>query len=173
MRKSLIPFYRDLKQGNNGYTLFLDKHTNRVYKSHHPNNNQLIYWGLFFLVLIVMRAIKNVHLPLHNVFVIFLVLLLIVVSLLLGIGIYRFYYRNLREVYYTEEMIESYIDKGKKSFVIEVITTIVVILFMALFTILFIAFHWIIWLIFALFSFTLTVICLYGLPLGRFKLYKK
>lgn len=173
MKKGLIPFYRDLSEGNKGYTLFLDRRSNQVYKSYHKGRNNFIYWILFALVLILFRGMKNVYLPWNNIVIILIVLLLTVVSAVVGIGIYLYYYKDLREEYFTDTMIEEYIEKGKKTFIKELITVIVVFLFVVLFAVLFIIYHWLIWLMFALFLFSMTVLGICGLPVGRFKLYKK
>src|SRR5690625_667964 len=131
MKKGLIPFYRDLSEGNKGYTLFLDRRSNQVYKSYHKGRNNFIYWILFALVLILFRGMKNVYLPWNNIVIILIVLLLTVV----GIGIYLYYYKDLREEYFTDTMIEEYIEKGDKTFIKELITVIVVFLFVVLFAV--------------------------------------
>lgn len=173
MKKGLIPFYRDLSEENRGYTLFLDKHSNQVYKSYHKKSNHFLYWILFALVLILFRGMKNVYIPWNNIVIILIVLLLTVVSAVVGIGIYLYYYKDLQEEYFTDTMVEEYIEKGKEIFIKEVITVIVVFLFVVLFTVLYIIYHWLIWLIFALFLFSMTVLGICGLPVGRFRLYKK
>lgn len=172
MKKGLIPFYRDLSEGNRGYTLFLDKQSNQVYKSYHKERNKNLYWLAFFPVLILLRGLKNVYLPLKHPAIITIFLLLTVISAIIGISIYIYYYKDLKKVYYTDTEILEYIEKGKKIFIKEIITIFVMLLFVILFTVLFIIYHWLIWLFFALFLFSVTILGLCGLPIGRFKLYK-
>lgn len=173
MKKRLIPFYRNLSNGGYGYTLFIDEDSNRVFKSYHKEMNHSIYWISFAVVFILLRGMKNVFVPFNNPVVILIILLLTVVSAVIGISIYVHYYKDIEEEYFTETMIEDYIEKGKKIFIKEVISVIFVFLFVILFAVLYLIFHWLIWLIFTLFLFSMTVLGICGLPIGRFKLYRR
>ncbi len=109
MKKGLIPFYRDLSEGNRGYTLFLDKHSNQVYKSYHKKSNQFIYWILFALVLILFRGMKNVYIPWNNIVIILIVLLLTVVSAVVAY-IYitiRIYKKNILQIQWLRNILKK------------------------------------------------------------------
>lgn len=173
MKNRLIPFYRDMSKGSKGYTLFLDKQSQRVYKVYHKNEGGIKYWIAFFLVVALMEAIKNIHLPLSNPIYFGITFLLVVISGLIGIYIYKFYYKDLREVYFTPSMVEEYIKRGKKQLKAEVITAIAMFIFLVLFAYLYLMNYWIIWLIFALFLVSMMALVLCGLPMERFKLCKK
>lgn len=172
MKKRLMPFYRNLSNGSYGYTLFLDENSNRVYKSYHKEMNHSIYWISFAVVLILLRGMKNVFVPFNNPVVILIILLLTVASGVIGRSIYVYYYKDREEEYFTEEMIEDYIAKSKNTFIKEIISVIFVFLFVILFAVLYVIFHWLIWLILTLFMFSMTILGICGLPIGRFKLYR-
>ncbi|WP_077358699.1 hypothetical protein [Virgibacillus halodenitrificans] len=170
----LIPFYRQQGKNVDQYTLFLDKQTNHVYKVYNRDENNIFYWIAFALVLAIFRAVSSIHLPVFHPFAIVAYLLVgFAFSATIGTVVYKRYYRNLKEVFFTEPELSEYIKRGKKSLKIEVwITGVMFILF--IFTILlFLVNYWIVWyLVNITIGFLLTIlIC--GLPPERFRLSKE
>lgn len=172
MRKKLIPFYRKLDEQKQGYTLFLNTQTYQVYKCKHQGESETVYWFLFPLVLIVMRTISGESFYMNNPKNITIAFLFTFISVLAGVRLYKFYYKDLQEVYLTQFMIEEYIADNKGLFKKEVISILVVLLFAILFAILFLFNNKTTWLVFSLFLLFLSVFGLCELPVGRFKLYK-
>ncbi|WP_233879522.1 hypothetical protein [Virgibacillus halodenitrificans] len=170
----LIPFYR--KQGKNidQYTLFLDKRTKHVYRVYNRDENNILYWVAFVLVLAIFRAVSSIHLPVyHPIAVVFCIMVGLIISITLGIVVYETYYRDLKEVYLTEPELMEYIKRGKKSLKIEVWLTGIMFILFTLTILLFLVNYWIVWyMVNITIGFLLTVL-LCGLPLERFKLIKK
>lgn len=104
------------------------------------------------------------------------VLIVIVAMALSGfIGVYQYkkVYQADREVYFTKDMIDYYMEKGQPQFRKEVITTAVVFIIFVILAIIFVIFHAVVWLFFGLFLFGLFIYCLWGIPLDRYKLYQQ
>ncbi|MBD1221272.1 hypothetical protein [Virgibacillus halodenitrificans] len=170
----LIPFYRQQGKNLDQYTLFLDKRTKHVYKVYNRDENNILYWVAFVLVLAIFRAVSSIHLLVyHPIAIVAYIMIGLIISITLGIVVYKVYYRDLKEVYLTEPELMEYIKRGKKSLKIEVwLTGIMFILF--IFTVLlFLMNYWIVWyLVNITIGFLLTIlIC--GLPPARFRLSKK
>lgn len=174
MVTKLTPFYRMLDKNKEGYTLFIDKEEERVYKSIHSPSNQLVFWPLFFLSIIVLRRFVSVHIPIKNTLTLIAFLFIeAIIGLVLGRFIYKYYYKNVTEVFYSAATIENYIQKGKKSFNIELGVAIGLFIAYIISIALFIYYKWLIWNILSLFLISLLSITLSALPIHRFKLYQK
>ncbi|WHX26213.1 hypothetical protein QNH47_19105 [Virgibacillus halodenitrificans] len=170
----LIPFYR--QQGNNmdQYTLFLDKEENRIYKVNNRDENNILYWVAFVLVLAIFRAVSSIHLLVyHPIAIVAYIMIGLIIFITLGIFVYKVYYRDLKEVYLTEPELMEYIKRGKKSLKIEVWLTGIMFILFTLTILLFLVNYWIVWyLVNITIGFLLTIlIC--GLPPERFKLSNK
>ncbi|APC49582.1 hypothetical protein [Virgibacillus halodenitrificans] len=170
----LIPFYR--KQGKNidQYTLFLDKRTKHVYKVYNRDENNILYWVAFVLVLAIFRAVSSIHLPVyHPIAVVAYIMIGLIISITLGILVYKVYYQDLKEVYLTEPELMEYIKRGKNSLKIEVWFTGIMFIFFILTILLFMMNYWIVWyLVNITIGFLLTIL-ISGLPPERFRLSKK
>lgn len=117
--------------------------------------------------------IKEVHLSMGNPENIFIVIILIIISALIGVRKYRDVYKDKREVYYAQDLINTYIDKGKNLLKREVITTIIIFVIFLTLMVLFLIYNWLIWLFFALILFGTFIYAMCGLPIERFKLYNQ
>lgn len=169
----LIPIYRKLNKEQVGYTILMDQQSKRVFKVDHVSINQYKFWITWAMILAFMRAIKDISLPMnHPVYYLFLVGLL-GISAFIGRYKYKEVYQEKREVYYTDFLINQYINKGEANFRKEVKGTLVIFLIFVIFLILFFVFNWLPWLFFSLFIFGTFVYAACGLPPARFKLYKK
>lgn len=172
MVSKLIPFYRQLEKSGEGYTLLLNKQSKQVYKVEHGQVNQYKFWITWAVVLALLRGIKDMHLSLDNSINILIVIILLAISA--GIGIYKFkdVYKDKKEVYYTNDSIEYYIEKGRILLKSEIRTVAFIFGVFVIFMVLFFIYSWLTWLIFGLLCFGTFIYSLCGLPLERFKLYK-
>ncbi|WP_060678313.1 hypothetical protein [Virgibacillus halodenitrificans] len=170
----LIPFYRLQGKNMDQYTLFLDKQENRIYKVNNRDENNILYWVAFVLVLAIFRAVRSIHLPVyHPIAVVFCIMVGLIISITLGIVVYKTYYRDLKEVYLTGPELMEYIKRGKKSLKIEVWLTGIMFIFFILTILLFMMNYWIVWyLVNITIGFLLTIL-ISGLPPERFRLSKK
>ncbi|KKE77968.1 hypothetical protein DTX80_16530 [Bacilli bacterium] len=172
-KEKLIPFYRYQKRDTQGYTLFLDVHSQRVYKVIHKEGSGVAYWIAFALVLGIMRAIQDIHLPISNLVNLIIVIVLGILSVLSGVFIYKNYYKDLKEIYPTKDMIEDYIYEAKGLLIKEVIVTIIVSIAVIVFFILFLVSYRLMWLLFSYLLLSGVVVAICGLPKARFELYKE
>jgi len=157
-----------------GHTLFLDLENNRVYKVIHKEMNQTVYWLLFVFVLAVLRAIESVSLSMdYPIYIIGLLVFEVIVGYFMGVAFYRSYYKNLKEVFMTENEIEDYIEKSRNQLKIEFWIVIVLFMITIISLLLFITFKWLIWNLLTLISIILLVVTMCGLPKERFKLYSE
>lgn len=174
MITKLTPFYRVLDKNKAGYTLFIDKEEERVYKSIHNPSNQVVFWVLFFLTIIVLRKFMTFHIPIENTLsLIGFLLLEAIIGMVVGRLIYKYYYNNVTEVFYSPATIESYIERGKKSLKIELGVAIGIFIVYIISIALFLYDKWLIWNVLSLFLISLLSITLSALPIHRFKLYQK
>ncbi|WP_233879519.1 hypothetical protein [Virgibacillus halodenitrificans] len=89
----LIPFYRQQGKSMEQFTLFLDKQTNHVYKVYNRDENNILYWVVFGLVLALFRAVSSIHLPVyHPIAIVSYILVGLIISITLGIVVYKAYY---------------------------------------------------------------------------------
>ncbi|MYL56704.1 hypothetical protein GLW20_04225 [Virgibacillus halodenitrificans] len=170
----LIPFYRQQGKNIDQYTLFLDKRTKHVYKVYNRDENNILYWIAFVLVLAIFRAVSSIHLPVYQpIAVVAYIMIGLIISITLGSLVYKVYYRDLKEVFLTEPELMEYIKRGKNSLKIEVWLTGLMFILFILTLLLFLVNYWIVWyLVNITIGFLLTVL-LCGLPPERFKLIKK
>ncbi|MEN1967637.1 hypothetical protein WMZ97_06100 [Lentibacillus sp. N15] len=174
MNVNLIPFYTENKQGQQNYTLLLDKKTELVYKAYHKKTTQWVYWIGLVITLGILREMQDIFLPVTSLLGISLLILLGIAGIVIGIYCYKkMAYEEVREIYLTEDMIEEYLRKGKSTLRIEAWTTLIIFIGLVILSILFFVSHLFIWLLFAFYAFVLVVVLLCRLPIGRFKLIKK
>lgn len=174
MVTKLTPFYRVLDKNKAGYTLFIDKEEERVYKSIHSPSNQVVFWVLFFLTIILLRSFVSVHIPIENTLsLIGFLILEAIIGIAVGRFIYKYYYKNITEVFYPPATIENYIQRGRKSLKIELGVAIGIFIVYIISIALFVYDKWLIWNILSLFLISLLSITLCALPIHRFKLYQK
>jgi hypothetical protein len=149
MFRQLIPFYREDRNEDQGYTLFIDRKSGRIYKAYHRKVNQLVYWIATVLTLALLREIKDIHFYVNHPILIFLLIACeITVSLFIGYYGYKMYFNHrLKEIYITKEMLEDYQYKGRR--VLKKDTIIAICLFAAfvLSIVLFLITYWFIWLL--------------------------
>lgn len=172
MGHKLIPFYRKLNKKHEGYTLLLDQGTKHVYKVEHQEVNQYKYWITWALTLALLRAVKGMEIYMNSIKSVLIVVLAMALSGFIGIYKYKKVYRAYREVYFTKDMIDYYLEKGQAQFKKEVITTAIIFVTFVIFVVLFFILHAVVWLFFSLFLFGLFIYCLWGIPLDRYKLYR-
>ncbi len=170
----LIPIYTKIIKDGRNYTIFLDGKTRFTYKADHKDSGQDFlkpsYWIFIFTFIGVMRAIQGINLPFSKIGTIIGVIVLGIIS---GKYFYKkFGYRDVKEIYLTESMIEDYIEKGKKVFKLEVwIAAISFVIFL----ILIISYYFtssLALLIFSFFAFVFFIVYLNRLPKERIRLYK-
>src|SRR5699024_3342008 len=128
----------------------------------------------FFLTIIVLRRFVSFHIPIENTLV--LIAFIIVeafIGVVLGRLIYKYYYNNVTEVFYSPETIETYIERGKKSLKIELGVAIGLFIVYIISIALFVYDKWLIWNVLSLFLISILSITLCALPIHRFKLYQK
>ncbi|MFX3617460.1 MAG: hypothetical protein ACE3JK_08020 [Sporolactobacillus sp.] len=162
----MIPFYREDRHQDKGYTLFLDRKTGRVYKAYHRKVNQMIYWTATVLTLAFLRELNGLYFVIKAPFIMLVLIILeVMISLLAGYAMYKMYFHNrMKEIYITPEMLEDYGYKGrpvlKKDTIILIILTAVFIFFILLY----IMTYWLIWLIasFALAVLTSYLLCFFS-----------
>lgn len=172
MGHKLIPIYRRQNQNQEGYTLLLDQETDHVYKVEHKEVNQYRYWITWALVLAFLRAIKGMEMYMNNIKSVIIVVIAMALSGYIAVYKYKKVYRSYREVYYTKDMIDYYVEKGQPQFKKEVITTAIIFVIFVILMVVFFIFHAVIWLLFSLFFFGIFIFCLWGIPLDRYKLYQ-
>lgn len=171
--EKLIPIYRKTDKNNAGYTLLLNMKSRQVYKVEYEEVNQYKYWIYWALGLAFLRGISELSFPMNHPFMILLLVILIGVSGFIGVRKYQDLHKKKREVFYTEDMIEDYIEKGKGLYKREVMTTVIIAIVFIILISLFLLFQSLILLAFGLFTFGILVYCLCGLPLERVRLYKE
>lgn len=173
MGHRLIPFYRKLNKKHEGYTLLLDQKTEHVYRVEHKEINQYRFWISWALTLALLRAVKGMEIYMNSLKGVLVVVLAMVLSSLLGVHQYKKMYRSYREVYFTKDMIDYYLEKGQPQFKKEVIATAIIFGVFVMLAVLFFIFHTVVWLFFSLLFFGLFIYCLWGIPLARYKLYQR
>src|SRR5690625_5115211 len=125
--QKLIPFYRELDKDEQGFTLLLDKRSEQVYKVEHRKVNQYKFWIAWAFALALLRIIKDVHLSMGNPVNILIVVILVVISALVGVRKYKDVYKDIREVYHAQGLINEYIYIGKNLLKREVITRVIIL----------------------------------------------
>jgi len=173
MNNKLIPFYRKLNSKQEGYTLLLDQQSEYVYKVEHKEVNPYKFWITWALILSLLRSVKGMEMHMNNVKSVLIVFMAMILSGFIGVYKYKEMYKAYREVYFTKDMIDYYMEKGRPLFKKEVITTVVIFIIFIVLAVLFLIYHLVIWLLFALLLFGLFTYCLCGIPLDRYKLYKR
>src|SRR5690625_7329244 len=84
---------------------------------------------------------------------ILIVVILVVISDLVGVRKYKDVYKDIREVYYAQGLINEYIYIGKNLLKREVITTVIIFVVFTILMVLFLINNGLIWLFFALICF--------------------
>lgn len=171
----LIPIYTENIKGRQNYTFFIDKQTNLIFKAYHKDNkNQSIYGIGFVLVLAIFRYLKEVDLHFLDDFN----LSIIIAVCIIGFFSAKFYYQKyayepIKEVYLTQTMLDEYIEKGRKVFILEIWIAIISLLIFLFLALLYYFTSSLVVLIFSLFDFWFLTMYLFRLPKERFMIYKK
>ncbi|RYL87088.1 hypothetical protein ABNN70_00575 [Sporolactobacillus sp. Y61] len=175
MARRLIPFYREMGKNNPGFTLFLDTNSGKVYKAYHKKVNQLIYWVAFVLVLALLRSIQPLNLLTDTPLALSILLLLeLTISFFIGYKLYKsYYFKELKEVFFDQTMLQEYIISGKRMLKIDLIATVSSFVVFALALALFLLTYWIIWYLLSFLMLVLTDYMLCSFSRDRFKLYKR
>ncbi|GIO23666.1 hypothetical protein [Oceanobacillus sp. J11TS1] len=173
MRKKLFPIYREVDQKAEGFTLLLDTQSQHVYKVTHEKKSDYKFWIAWALVLALLKGIESLHLSMGSPLNILIVIVLLIISAGMGVYKYKETHKGGREVYYTQDMLEEYIEKGKSTLKGDVIVSIIAFLVFSAFMALFLIYQWLIWLLFALFIFYLFSLQLCHLSPERIRLYRR
>ncbi|MGY0691201.1 hypothetical protein ACW2QC_00245 [Virgibacillus sp. FSP13] len=171
MSKTRIPIYANKDKGRLGYTVFLDIQTMKVYKAYHKEISQSVYWIGFIAALILMRSLTGVTID-SPFYMIILILGGVTLSVLMGIYIHKNSAGSLKEIYLSNEMINDYLDEGKKRFKVELIFTLIVLLSSIVCIILFLLYHLLIWLLVSFILFLLIGALVCNFSKARFQIYK-
>lgn len=171
----LIMIYRNDRNEDQGYTLFLDQKSGRIYKAYHRKVNQTFYWIPFFLTLVVLRELNTAHLAIKQPLLMILILVFeLTVSYFIGRALYKMYYMpRLKEIYITKDMLEDYAYKGKSVLKKDVIIAIILIIVLIMFTLLYVFTFWFIWLLGSFFVAVLISFILCFFSRDRFKMCKR
>src|SRR5699024_8506565 len=103
---------------------------------------------------------------------ILIVIFLLALSAWGGVQAYKNVYKDKREVYYTETMIQYYQELGRSMFKKEVKAMITFFVIFMILMAIFLIYGGFGWLFFSLICFGLLIYIICGLPLSRFRLYK-
>ncbi len=169
----LIPIYTKNKKGRQQYTIFINKESNRSYKAFHREEDQWLYWASFFGVLALLRGLQGIQTPLSLIPNILLFTVLLGGSFCISRLIYTHrVYEKVREIYLTKQMIEDYIDEGKRIYKLEFWFAIIGFISFLILTIIYFLTLSMILLFFTLFLFFIFCIILQRLPITRANFYR-
>ncbi|MFD1335889.1 hypothetical protein ACFQ4N_10045 [Oceanobacillus iheyensis] len=173
MEQKLIPIYAERKEGASGYTIYLDRSSNKVYRAFHKEYNQVTYWIIFALALGLLRAISGVYLTEFPILIKLLIVILIGgVGISIGKTLHNNYTGNLVEIYINDLEIKELIEKGMKLIKREIIITSILLIISLILAVLFIVFSWIIWLVFTLMLFAIIGVLLNSISIQKLNLFK-
>src|SRR5699024_3008871 len=136
------PIYREVDPKAEGFTLLLDSQSQRVYKVIHEKRNDYKFWIAWALVLAFLRGVESLQLSMGSSLNILIVIALLIISA--GIGVYKYKesHKGGREVYYTQDMLEEYIEKGKNTLKGDIILSVIALLAFSAFMALFLIYQW-------------------------------
>lgn len=138
----------------------------------HEKGNQYKLWITWAITLALLRVIKDISVSIYDPLSILIVVIFLAISTWIGVFKYKDIYKDKREVYYTESLINDYKDKGRNILKKEVKTAVFIFAIFVLLMTLFLIYGWLIWLFFGIICFGTFIYSICGLPLDRFKLYK-
>ncbi|GLO65781.1 hypothetical protein [Oceanobacillus kimchii] len=166
----LVPIYTlSIKNGTN-YTIFLEQGSHLVYKAYHREPGQKMYWLAFFTATILLRIIQEFTIDIP---IIYLIAIFMIGGYFMGRWILKkFAYKEMVQIYITPSMIEDYIEKGRKGFILEKRIIFFIFLLFLLLMFIFIISHLFNYLLISFFLYVILIILLHRFPIARFKLYK-
>lgn len=172
MKKGIFPIYREVDQNAAGFTLLLDNQSQRVYKVNHGGRNDYKFWIAWALLLVFLRMVKSLHLTITSPLTILIVIVLFAISAGLGVYKYNKSHQGGREVFYTQETMAEYIEKGKETLKGDIILAVIEFVVFCVFMILFLIYQWFTWLFFAMFLFYMFILQICHLTPERLQLYR-
>lgn len=113
MNFQLVPFYTERLQNQEGFTLFVDRQTQDIYKAEFKQVNELTYILIFVFVLIMMRNLSIDSIQLDSLILfISLCLFTMLMGIVVGFALNRKMYRNFKKINHQEREWKNYLIKA-------------------------------------------------------------
>lgn len=96
--------------------MLLNQQSGHVYKVEHKEVHQYKYWITWALILAFLRSVKGIELYMNNIKSVLIVIVAMALSGFIGVYQYKKVYQAYREVYFTKDMIDYYMEKGQPQF---------------------------------------------------------